>query len=494
VRFCTECGANLPNMTVNFCPTCGTKLWKNELENEFYQEDSQSSNTIYSLGIKLEQMFEGILKSRGFTTTRRKRLEGKSGTFHEIDILATKNEVILAVECKNYGEKRTVGLKDIRDFHSKLLDLPQINKSWFVTNIEYSSGVKNYATQYNIELWDGEKLRNDFYRYSLGRVEDNEEIIIGRSLPVKVNYDLATKISLVNPDSIFIKESNLIFYPFYLFYYEINITKGFLKKQNFHKTGNYIMDAINNLIINVKNTAEDKEFKNTFFTKGVVTNLIMNVKNTAEGNKDKIDREKIALDNIERTQIAYDIENIKPEAQLKIQKANNYVINKLESKSVIHAAERMVLETIIQENNIKHDNVKITSSELIHVPKWLIHIVSKNITYEREILASSNLVLIDEIEYCPKDYFSKFRPSQKKTFAVCEICGNAFCKSHVVEKDEKFYCEKHNFRSSYNIQINNTQKEEINHEDTQQIFERIKENMDSFINNSLKTTSDDINK
>jgi hypothetical protein len=477
-------------MTTNFCPACGTKLWKNELENEFDTENSQSGNTIYSLGIKLEQMFEGILKSRGFTTTRRKRLEGKSGTFHEIDILATKNELILAVECKNYGEKRTVGLKDIRDFHSKLLDLPQINKSWFVTNIEYSSGVKNYADQYNIELWDGEKLRNDFYRYSLGRIEDNEEIIMSRSLPLKVNYDQATKISLVNPDSIFIKESNLIFHPFYFFSYEINVTKGFIKKQNFHKTGNYIMDAINNIIINVKNNAEDKEFKNTFFTKGAVTNLIINVKNNVE---DKVDREKIALDNIEKTQIIHDIGNIKPEPQLKLQKTNYYVIHKLESKSVIHAAERIVLEAIIQENNVKHDNVKITSSELIYVPKWLIQIVSKNTSYEREILASSNLVLIDEIEYCPKDYYSKFRPSQKKTFAVCEICGNAFCKSHLIEKNEKFYCEKHNFRSSDSIQINNTQEEEINQEDPQQIFERIQENMDNFINNSLKQTSDDIN-
>ena len=128
-----------------------------------------------------------------------------------------------------------------------------------------------------------------------------------------------------------------------------------------------------------------------------------------KGNKDNVDKEKLVLDNIERTQIAYDIGNLKPEDQLKVQKTNYYVINKLESKSVINAAERIVLEAIIQENYVKHDNVKIMSSALIYVPKWLIQIEFKKTTYKREILASSNLVLINEIEYCPKDYFSKFR-------------------------------------------------------------------------------------
>jgi hypothetical protein len=115
MKFCSGCGSELPNITVNFCPTFGAKLWKKESTDVVSEEKIQSRNTIYSLGIKLEPMFDKILKAKGFDTIRRKKLEGKSGTFHEIDILATKNEIVLAVECKNYGETRTIGLKCITD-------------------------------------------------------------------------------------------------------------------------------------------------------------------------------------------------------------------------------------------------------------------------------------------------------------------------------------------------------------------------------------------
>ena len=38
---------------------------------------------IYSLGVKLEQMVEQILKTRGFSTERRLKLKGESGATHE---------------------------------------------------------------------------------------------------------------------------------------------------------------------------------------------------------------------------------------------------------------------------------------------------------------------------------------------------------------------------------------------------------------------------
>lgn len=480
MKFCPECGVELPIITANFCPSCGAKLWKKEFQEDLSHENNvQSRNTIYSLGIKLEQMFDEILKAKGFDTTRRKKLEGKSGTFHEIDILATKNEIVLAVECKNYGETRTIGLKDIRDFHSKLVDLPQINKSWFVTNIEFSSGVKNYASEYGIELWDGEKLRNDFYRFSLGRIDPNEseEIKISKSLPLIVDYKEVTKIALVNPDLLNIKECSLIFYPFYSLSFEIKASKGFINKHNIFETRTYILDPINNIIL-TKNSIENKKFKNPFYTK--------------YNNENNSDDEITMLENIERNQILDDISYFKPEDQVKIQKMDYYAIYQLKVKTPINAAERIVLESIIEEFKVKYDNVKITKSQLIYVPKWTLYLTARNVEYKREILASSNLVLVNEVEYCPKDFYAKFRPSEKKTYAICEICGYSFCKTHIVEKDGKFYCEKHNFRSNQDIKIkeSNLKEEE---KDPQQILEKIQENIDSFIENSLMKTSNKTN-
>jgi hypothetical protein len=53
-----------------------------DLRGEFQEQ------TIHSLGIKLEETVEQILKKRGYTTEMRQKLEGNSGALHEVDVLA----------------------------------------------------------------------------------------------------------------------------------------------------------------------------------------------------------------------------------------------------------------------------------------------------------------------------------------------------------------------------------------------------------------------
>ena len=115
-------------------------------------------------------MVEQILKTKGFSIERRLKLTGESGATHEIDVLAKRETDVLAVECKNYCEARSVGIKELRDFQSKIQDLSQINHAMFITNIKFTSGVEDFASHNHIELWDGEKLRKDFYLLNLGRL------------------------------------------------------------------------------------------------------------------------------------------------------------------------------------------------------------------------------------------------------------------------------------------------------------------------------------
>ena len=220
---------------------CGKSLWDVTEPSDTFEEQKeamvQSGQTaIYALGVKLEQMVEQIIKNKGFSTERRIKLRGQSGILHEIDVLAKRENDVLAVECKNYGEARLVGIKEVRDFQSKLQDLSDINHAMFVTNIKFTSGVEEYAKHNHIELWDGEKLRRDFYLLNLGRLESNVtaepvETILDTALPIKTQYNEVAKLLLVNPQAAAI-ETTLNLHPYYLFAYQVDVKKGLFGRQN----------------------------------------------------------------------------------------------------------------------------------------------------------------------------------------------------------------------------------------------------------------------
>ena len=126
MKFCVECGSRIKLETAKFCPKCGKGLLmnlsdqspqshKDTQQNSNEALDSQEKNeNIHSLGVKLEEMVEQILRSTGYLTKRRQRLVGKSGSTHEFNILATRGSEVIAVECKNCGDERSVGLKEMR--------------------------------------------------------------------------------------------------------------------------------------------------------------------------------------------------------------------------------------------------------------------------------------------------------------------------------------------------------------------------------------------
>jgi hypothetical protein len=38
---------------------------------------------------------------------------------------------------------------------------------------------------------------------------------------------------------------------------------------------------------------------------------------------------------------------------------------------------------------------------------------------------------MNEIAYCPHEFFARFRHGRKETYAVCESCGGAYCSRHI---------------------------------------------------------------
>lgn len=171
MRSCPNCGLEEDFGMAKFCHNCGNRL------NQDYQSQKSSTdkdisltsskaifqdvmeyetndkslplfkenNSIYDLGVQLEEVVEQILMKRNFSTQRRLKLKGRSGSLSEIDVLASKKNLKIAVECKNYDRETVVGIKEIRDFHSKINDIQHYGESLFVTYGKFSSESISYA-------------------------------------------------------------------------------------------------------------------------------------------------------------------------------------------------------------------------------------------------------------------------------------------------------------------------------------------------------------
>jgi predicted RecB family endonuclease len=481
LKSCPECGSDLPVGTANFCPTCGKKLWEKESDSlKSFANENQSQRSdrpIYAQGVKLEDMVEEILRNKGFSTLKREKLQGKSTAIHEIDVLAKKDNKTLGVECKNYGETRTIGIKEIRDFHSKLKDLPDINHALFVTNVAFTTSVEEYANHYDIELWDGDKLRNDFYLLHLGRLDPSlEEIVVGPVLPLVTDYEEAIKLSVVNPEASRVSEVMLILHPYFLFEYKADIIKkGILTKQTIHDSGKVVFDANRRKIVRGKDVIMDTSvYAILFFSKN------------EKFSPEQVDEQ---LNKIEEAKVYRDLTTLKPESQYRLEKTGEYAINKLDCKITKNVAERMVLEKVVQDKGANHSDVKFNKSLLVYVPKWLILFESKTTAYKREILSASQQIIFDDIALCPKELLGRIRSAQKRTYAICEVCGRAYCKNHMLAVAEAYYCEKHNFRSNIptiNANTNGTETEgKFESKDPQTSLEKVKDSLDSAIDRSL---------
>ena len=94
MKFCPECATQIRSETVNFCENCGYAIPKESknVSDSFIEREAQGSkNTVYTLGVRLEQMVEQILRNKGFETLSRQKLRGKSGAINEIDLIGKRD-------------------------------------------------------------------------------------------------------------------------------------------------------------------------------------------------------------------------------------------------------------------------------------------------------------------------------------------------------------------------------------------------------------------
>ncbi len=116
---------------------------------------------------------------------------------------------------------------------------------------------------------------------------------------------------------------------------------------------------------------------------------------------------------------------INPEYKLAIEVEDTpYSVNISKPKVSEKAAQHMVIDEIIEEytQEISYEvrnskgkkeerrmtviprrgDIRFRLSSLIYVPKWIANLKAKDITYNRQILASSGTVIMNELSLCPK--------------------------------------------------------------------------------------------
>lgn len=175
-KHCPNCGTKLIAESAKFCGECGFALQATTAteglatqEEKVGQAEEEFKASIFELGTKLEEVVEKIYQARGFETERRQRLEGKSGTRSEIDIVARKAGRIFAVECKNYSDR--VGIEKVRDFAQKLQDLGSGWNGVFVSLNGFTDDAAQFAQHRRIETWGHDELSEKWLAISVGRSE-----------------------------------------------------------------------------------------------------------------------------------------------------------------------------------------------------------------------------------------------------------------------------------------------------------------------------------
>lgn len=467
-KYCPNCGNQLKFDQAKFCPDCGANLVADEKLQEIQPSCSKVSQpvleeapeiNVYELGKKLEDVVENIYKTKGYSTTRRQRIVGKSGTKSEIDIIARRGSRTIAIECKNYSS--AVGIEKVRDFSEKLRDIEL--DGVFISLNGLTQDAEDFAEARHIETMDSGELMEKWWAISVGRIETTrgQSLTLDYALPVNVGFSQATSISLANKEKVRISDAELIFHPYFFAKYSFYSTFKDPTK-NIHKfkdEGTLFVDALDGKVLN------------TLPQRGL--GILESIKNISSSTA--------RTENARTKKLLTELQSKDPSSRYDIEVEQNYRANKLKPAISIKQALNAILDFIVEKNTFdiaytpkgeedewlsqrhhvtfvpKRSDIRILRKDVVVVPRWSIEFESLNKTYRKEILACSGQVLEDTMAYCPSHFkIGAFTLSQKRTIAVCEVCGQALCDDHVKPcaicgkwlcQEDAFECEvcKHRF-------------------------------------------------
>lgn len=437
-RFCTGCGTAIESAGAQVkkpepaeqetldaaLPSQDSVRPKDEDSDPEQDSKPGSAPTTKLLGKKLEDKVEEIYTADGYATKTRQKLKGRSGSYNEIDVLATRNGTRLAIECKNYSKSNKVGIKDMRDFLGKLEDL-NMKSGVFITSSYFSEEAMNLA-RHNpqgkmIEMWNYGDLTRRTMSLSLGRNEGSKQygtFRIENALPLNTSVADQSILHLTNRGRVTIRKCELTFYPICVVSYSLRDKYRAPNKKMYtiDDEGAYFADGVSGSII--------RDNAATEVGKHMVADIREFGSKTVEIAEDpdcKIIRHDPGFD---RKDLEFKVKN-------SVAKKNTgnveYMVkvgrNRYDTRKYIHIPRASLVKC---------------NTRVVSVPTLDIEFVSGERAYGRTVMMTSGIVVRDDISVC------KHRIGKKTTVAVCDVCGVAKCgKCIILGHGEDFYCKDH---------------------------------------------------
>ena len=452
--FCPQCGEKLAYEDAKFCPECGYSLMPKETAQSETPQISKvptveeaprkSEFNIYEIGVKLEQNIELLYQAKGYQTERRQRLQGDKAV-NEIDVVAKKENELVAIECKNYNHP--VGIEKIREFDWKLKDLGTNWHGVFIAWNDFTEDAEDLAESTRIEIWGHDEITEKIAAFYVGRYGvKGEKIELDPALALNYDYENVTSIALKNKEKVSVRSASLYYHPYYKIEYHLRdeVQDPSKKIHHIDDKGVVIIDALGSRVLN-SGVAQDNVIQ------GAVQSLMKIASQKEKAISQR--REKLKKEIREHTGQKYTIDIV-----------DDFVVNKLRAEMTLKEAEVKAIDFVIDRNTTNFTYVKTKKGydnvlqmryipkkkaimtirkDIVLVPRWEVTFGSLGKVYSREVLGCSGTVLEDAMMYCPNHLKIGALSRKKNTIAVCEFCGGTFCEEHIrqCQTCQKWICE-----------------------------------------------------
>ena len=190
----------------------------------------------YEKGLELEKLVTELFKSKGYDARHNVKLTGRSGVEHQIDVYTEYKTPLytsrIVIECKSYD--KPINKDVVMKLVNEVEDLG-VDRGILVTTSYFTPDAVSTAEGYNIELWDGVKLKEFFIE-----IPTKEISVPTNVFHVEPNITPETARELVDNKlkGIFgrkgtIESSSMVFYPYYEIAMDAKIAekRGLLKKK-----------------------------------------------------------------------------------------------------------------------------------------------------------------------------------------------------------------------------------------------------------------------